>query len=681
MNILLLVLVIVEAVGIGFLLFLHFQNKGAISTILECAEEIASRNLETPDISVSGNKQVKRLAECENHIKSSIQAFIEATKGNVITLSDSIDVLSKAAEANESGTEQTSNSICIVAEKATEQLELVRDNLSLIEQNDNNLNSIESLMNTITGMLSQSTGACAEGMDNLDKYEKDMAAVERELRSSVNILKEFNEQIRQVNAIGELVVGVSEELQLLALNASIESARAGEAGRGFAVVSQEMAVMSEKTKDSMEEITDILTKVTQSSALVNDSINECNNTFGKSSEVFNDVSQSFRTISSHSMEIKNEVENVTAKYKTISKNSDSSRVKAENVFSASEVISDSTRDIVAVSEEITAESSQITENVSSLEGMLKGIQKLIRQFKNGVVPTKNNRSKKVRIAFFSKLDNYFWYAIRRGVLYAQKELQDNNVEVTYFPYVDDIEECNFPNDVKKCISEGYDSIIFPGFMNKADNELKEAATKGIKIFTYNCDCNSSINRISCYEPDQEEAGIMAANAAAKAINKSGKVAIVVGDRTASVNTVRLESFVNTIKNHYKDISIVDTIEVTYNPEQTYKQVVSLIKAHNDISLIYSTTGMQIQLAKAIEDTGMRGRIKAVVFDQNSDIFDYINKGVIAAAIDHDPFSQGHDPIIYMYNHLVDGTELSHDRIKCKASVVDTDNIGDKVCIS
>ena len=173
---------------------------------------------------------------------------------------------------------------------------------------------------------------------------------------------------------------------------------------------------------------------------------------------------------------------------------------------------------------------------------------------------------------------------------------------------------------------------------------------------------------------------MAAKAVAKAIGKSGDVAVVMGDKAALLNRLRYNSFVDKVKASYRDIHIVDTIEVEYDDAKTYRQVVELIKKNPSIKAIYSTTGMQIQLAKAIEDTGKTGKIKAVVFDQNDEIFEYIKKGVIAAAIDHDPFSQGHDPIIYMYNHIVDGFELPPDRIKCKASVVDSDNINDRVSV-
>lgn len=643
-----LIVAIVEAlimIGLGILLYI---DRSGIRTLLQNAAEIANKNVEVDDVQIKGSKDSKALAEAINLLKENMLAFIESTKGNVIVLSDAIDLLSQATKANEAGSEQTNESICVVAQKAAEQLELVKNNLDLIEENNKQLEIIDSSMQTTKITLNESTASCSDGMSRLENYEKDMNLIAENLNKSREILLDFNEKINEVNTLGDLVVSVSEDLNLLALNASIEAARAGENGKGFAVVAQQMAVMSEKTKENMDAITDILKKVIDSSTQVNNIIHTCSDTFEASSEVFNGVSTSFRKINDQSQRINNMMTDMIEKHSVIAGNSDASREKAENV--------------------------------ASLEQMLVGIRKLIKQFKTGVVPVEKNPAKTVRIAFFSKLDNYFWYAIRRGVLYAKKELAQNNVEIIYYPYEDDIQENNFPVDVRECINKKVDAIIYPGFMNKADRELSQAASGGIRIFTYNCDCPKSIKRISCYEPDQIEAGEMAAKAVAKALNKRGSVAIVLGDKTANVNKDRYDSFVNYINRNYKDITIADTIEVTYNAEKTYQQMVDLIRRNPDINAIYSTTGMQIQLAKAIEDTGKAGKIRAVVFDQNDEIFQYIKKGIIAAAIDHDPFSQGHDPIIYMYNHLVAGVPLPPNRIKCKASVVDFDNINERVSV-
>ena len=674
MNIALLVIAIVEAVIIlGLIVYLAI-NAASINRIYENTKQIASKNVEVEDIPLSGSGSTKALAHNINVMKSNLISFIESTKGNVITLTDAIDALSKSTTSNEHATEQTTNSILTVAEKANEQLQLVKDNLEMIESNDEQLKVIDTSMHSIQQTLHESVNSCEVGIKNLEKYESDMKVVSDNLDKSMNILNEFNEEIKEINTIGEIVVDLSEELQLLALNASIEAARAGEAGKGFAVVSQEMSILSGKTKENMDMINGILTKVTESSQFVNESINNCSTTFSASSEIFVDVSDSFRVISGQSQQINKKMNDMSGKYENIASNSSVSREKAENIFSASETISDSTRDVVAISEETSANSAHMTQNVESLESMLISIRNLIKQFNTGVTPSSKNRSNKVVIAYFSKLDNFFWYQIRRGVLYAQKELKDNNVEIKYFPYKDDIEEKQFPSDVSWCIENGVDAIIYPGFLELANKEIAQAANKGIKIFTYNCDCNSSIKRVSCYEPDQEEAGELAAKAAAKAIKRAGNIYIIAGDRKQAVNSLRYNAFVNYITKNYKNIKIVGTTEVTNIPEDTYKTELEILKNHPEIDLIYSTTGMQIQLAKAIEDSGRAGKVRAVIFDHNDEIFSYINKGVIAAAIDHDPFSQGHDPIIYIYNNIVDGLVLPSDRIKCKASVVDSDNI-------
>ena len=66
--------------------------------------------------------------------------------------------------------------------------------------------------------------------------------------------------------------------------------------------------------------------------------------------------------------------------------------------------------------------------------------------------------------------------------------------------------------------------------------------------------------------------------------------------------------------------------------------------------------------------------REVVFDHNDQIFDYIKKGVIGAAISFEPFNQGYEPIILMYNHLVTGQPFEASRITCKSNIVTEENV-------
>jgi methyl-accepting chemotaxis protein/ribose transport system substrate-binding protein len=64
----------------------------------------------------------------------------------------------------------------------------------------------------------------------------------------------------------------------------------------------------------------------------------------------------------------------------------------------------------------------------------------------------------------------------------------------------------------------------------------------------------------------------------------------------------------------------------------------------------------------------------VSFDHSKAVFDYIRKGIIFAAIGQDPFGQGYDPIVYMYNELLTGKNLVSEKMKCRLNLVDANNV-------
>ncbi len=72
-------------------------------------------------------------------------------------------------------------------------------------------------------------------------------------------------------------------------------------------------------------------------------------------------------------------------------------------------------------------------------------------------------------------------------------------------------------------------------------------------------------------------------------------------------------------------------------------------ANPDLAGIYVTAGGPFGAAKAVEEAGKGGAIKMVSFDFVDETMEYVKKGVITGTIGQDPFAQGHDPAIRLYN--------------------------------
>ena len=166
--------------------------------------------------------------------------------------------------------------------------------------------------------------------------------------------------IEKIEEVGDFIISISEQLRLLAFNASIEAARAGQAGKGFSVVADEMNGMSIKTKEGMGTINQIVGKIIESNKQVNQSIKNCETTFNQSKEAFDNVNNSFQSINQQTFNIHDGIKGISNKFATISHNSDESKDKASNLYDASQLISESTHEIAAASEETAAEFTQIS---------------------------------------------------------------------------------------------------------------------------------------------------------------------------------------------------------------------------------------------------------------------------------------------------------------------------------
>ena len=161
------------------------------------------------------------------------------------------------------------------------------------------------------------------------------------------------------------------------------------------------------------------------------------------------------------------------------------------------------------------------------------------------------------------------------------------------------------------------------------------------------------------------------------LGRRGNVIVLESDMSIASNKTRSEAYIDSL-GEYHGINIVSKISIGDNAADVYQKTAKAIREHSDAQVIYVISGYLDAAAKAICDAGAQSRIKAVGFDHTPVIFDYIKKGAILAAVGQDAFGQGHDPIVYLYNNIVTGEALPSDTITCRASVVDSHNVGNMV---
>lgn len=163
-------------------------------------------------------------------------------------------------------------------------------------------------------------------------------------------------------------------------------------------------------------------------------------------------------------------------------------------------------------------------------------------------------------------------------------------------------------------------------------------------------------------------------AMAKSIDGRGQVAIVTSNYSAAGPEQRRKGFISMIRDRFPQIRIVDNLEGTEDPLTAYELTKSLLKRHPSLQGIYVTVGATPHdIARAVVESRSGGRIKVVGHDLVDDTMHDIQEGAIEATLGQDPFAQGYEPVIHLFNHLAAGWQPPVPRLLTNLDVVTREN--------
>jgi len=260
------------------------------------------------------------------HVSKGITSEIEEIHGKVFELDESMSVTKEAMQQVSLGTTDT-------AETAQKQLEMTENIKQRVE-------AVKYGTDEINKSIAATLDAINEGNDKINSLlSENEVSVETGKDVAVK-LAELNSIMNEMNSVVEIITEITSQTSLLALNASIEAARAGDAGRGFAVVASEISTMANSTQDATVKITEMIDSVSNAIAEVVSVTGKMVDEIQMQSKTTNETAKSFKTIEANTNSIvnnSNELGNIV--------------VHLEN---ANHEIVDSISTISAISEEVSA---------------------------------------------------------------------------------------------------------------------------------------------------------------------------------------------------------------------------------------------------------------------------------------------------------------------------------------
>ena len=210
-----------------------------MNEVLGVAEQIASGNL-THSIRPEGNDEATRLQQAIATMQEQLRDTLQQISGSATQLASAAEELNSVTDESARGLQQQNNEIQQAATAVTEMT-----------------SAVEEVARNAVSTSEASAEAPRSATDGRDLVLETVSAIERmstDVQSTSVLVGNLAEQSRDIGKVLDVIRGLADQTNLLALNAAIEAARAGEAGRGFAVVADEVRALAHRTQQSTQEI-------------------------------------------------------------------------------------------------------------------------------------------------------------------------------------------------------------------------------------------------------------------------------------------------------------------------------------------------------------------------------------------------------------------------------------------
>jgi ABC-type sugar transport system substrate-binding protein len=282
---------------------------------------------------------------------------------------------------------------------------------------------------------------------------------------------------------------------------------------------------------------------------------------------------------------------------------------------------------------------------------------------------------KMKIAVLGLENNPFWVDVKAGTIAAADELAAFNCQVDWIVPPGDAHTSDvFGSAIENCIIQEYDAIATIAGDSGIVPFINKAVEAGIPVATFNSETDTPNMRLFFVGADLYEQGVNAANYMKQVIGTTGKVAIITGFFSVESHEARRLGFIETLKKIAPEIEIVGQVEDLDKGDIAYSQANDFMSAYPDLDAIYVCAGGAYGAGKAIEFNEKVGKIKLINYDYISETMDQVAKGICTGTIGQDPFAQGHDPAIRLYNYLVSDVVPPAARLLTRSDFVTKENM-------
>ena len=352
-----------------------------LTYVSEAVEEVAHGNLAIQNLEVTSEDEIGTLSRDVNEMKEKLRKLLK----NVLKSSENVAASSQELTASAEQTSESINHVAdntvAMAEYASHQSDTVEELQGIVDEMSAKMTELHDSAQKMDEVAKTSQQKAVDGKEKVNFAIKQIHTIETQVNKSAEVVEELGKRSKEIGSIVETISAIADQTNLLALNAAIEAARAGEHGKGFAVVADEVRKLAEQSAIAAKNISELIGKIqndTESAVaeikLGNASVKEGAASVLETGEAFKIIEEQVYTLNEN---VQKSIEHIDA----VNSTSHAILNAIESVQQNSQKSAEDAQNISAATEEQAATMHEMSNSSHQLAILAQELQNEVKKFK------------------------------------------------------------------------------------------------------------------------------------------------------------------------------------------------------------------------------------------------------------------------------------------------------------
>ncbi|NFT93677.1 methyl-accepting chemotaxis protein [Clostridium botulinum] len=380
MIMLLLVTAVIVLISAVIIIFVAKQMTSPLSNLSSFSEEISNGNL-TNKLEIDGEDEIAKVSNGLNNTVFKLKEMISDISNSAEEVKAVSNNLSLSTSESLKGNEEVSKSMQEIAQGAVTQAQGASEASIVTGELIEEINEVFKKCNDMIDIVEKSSHISESVSKGVDEAISSIENIAETNKLNVKETQILLEQSKQIGQIVDVISAISEQTNLLSLNAAIEAARAGEQGKGFAVVAEEVRNLAEQSTNSSKKIADLIGMIQNQIQIISNKMEKGTNEVISGVEKATLVGENFKEIERVFSTVINVADEVSKATNRMEKKASTTSDIINNVAAITEQNSAATQEVTASNEEQIAFMHEIVDSTYKLEELINKLNNTVDRFK------------------------------------------------------------------------------------------------------------------------------------------------------------------------------------------------------------------------------------------------------------------------------------------------------------